>query len=182
MAVGRLTGEKGFDLLIRAHAGVFDAGQEHELLILGEGPDRAQLSELAEQLGVQNSVRLPGFVANPPPLVAGADLFLLSSRREGMGGLALLEALSQGVPVVATDCIAGPRQLLCDGRLGQLVAVEDVTGLTAAIRRFLERPEDLRSRAQGGPVRARDFDPARAAEQFLETLEEVIDSLAGNYR
>lgn len=174
IAVGRLSRQKGFDLLIQAHAKVVAAGEYHSLYIVGEGPERARLEQLAVELGVADSVFLVGFLANPHPVLARADLFVLSSRQEGMGGIVLLEALGHGVPIVATDCLTGPRSLLDDGRLGELVPPENVDALAAAIEQHLRAPADLRSRALAGPDRAREFDPAHTAIQFVAVLRSLI--------
>jgi len=77
-------------------------------------------------------VCLPGFVANPYPYIRRASVFVLASRAEGLG-LALLEALTLGVPCVATDCPSGPREILQEGRLGILVPIGDHDTLAQAI-------------------------------------------------
>ncbi len=180
VAVGRLSTQKGFDLLIAAHAKVLAAGEPHLLYIVGEGPERSRLEQLGRELGVQDTVFLAGFLANPHPLLAAADLFVLSSRNEGMGGLVLLEALGHGVPIVATDCVTGPRSLLEGGRLGTLIPTEDVDAMADAIGHHLRHPEDLRGKALCGPDRAREFDPAHSAAQFVAILESVISRRPGD--
>jgi glycosyltransferase involved in cell wall biosynthesis len=161
MAIGRLSAQKGFDTLIRAFAEARSGMPDHRLVIIGEGPDRAALEGLAAELEVADAVLLPGFVDNVHPLLAGADLFVLSSRYEGMGGLVLLEALVHGVPVIATDCPSGPRFVLRDGQLGDLVPVEDAGAMGAALLAHVRRPGRLRCAASAGPERAREFGPDR---------------------
>lgn len=173
VAVGRLTDQKGFDLLIRAHAIVVGHGVPHTLVILGEGDDRAELEQLAERLGVKETVMMPGFIDNPHPLVAHADVYVLSSRTEGMGGLVLLEAMAHGIPIIATDCVSGPRELLDDGALGELIPTGDVDALARTLLQHLRHPSELRRRARGGPRRAQDFDPAHAAGRFSEIIHDV---------
>jgi glycosyltransferase involved in cell wall biosynthesis len=174
VAAGRLSYEKGFDLLVRAHAEVRGRGFDHVLRIIGDGPARDQLVALARSLGVADTIELTGFLKDPQPWIASADLFVLSSRYEGTGGLVLFEALAHGVPVVATDCETGPRRVLLDGALGALVPVEDVEAMSNAIAGHLLDPGALRARAQGGPGRARDFDAGRAAVQ----LRDIVEALA----
>jgi glycosyltransferase involved in cell wall biosynthesis len=82
-------------------------------------------------------VDLPGFVDNPYPYLAHADLFALSSRWEGLG-LVLVEALALGTPVVATDCPSGPAEILQHGRFGQLVPVGDPGALARAMEATLD--------------------------------------------
>ncbi len=173
VAVGRLAPQKGFDLLIRAHALARSEGADHTLRIIGEGPEHGALVALAHSLGVADSVELAGFIHDPQPWIAAADLFVLSSRYEGNGGLVLFEALAHQVPVVATDCPTGPRRLLLDGALGELVPMEDVTALADAIAAHLRDPACLQLRAQGGPARARDFDSVIAARQLWQIAEAV---------
>jgi len=170
VAIGRLTPAKGFDLLIEASARVARQGLAHRLVIVGDGPDRAGLQARIDAAGAGGTIRLAGFLADPQPLLARADLFVLSSRFEGNGGLVLLEALAHGRPVVAADCDFGPREVLRDGALGDLVPAEDVEGLAGALGVFLRSPDRLRRLATAGPDRARDFDQAACAERILRFL------------
>jgi glycosyltransferase involved in cell wall biosynthesis len=177
VAAGRLSYEKGFDLLVRAHAEVRGRGIDHALRIIGDGPARDQLVALATSLGVADTVELTGFLKDPQPWIASADLFVLSSRYEGTGGLVLFEAMAHRVPIVATDCETGPRRVLLDGALGALVPVEDVEAMSTAIAGHLLDPGALRARAQGGPRRARDFDAGRAAAQLRTMVEALAEGL-----
>jgi glycosyltransferase involved in cell wall biosynthesis len=131
LSVGRLDPQKDFPLLLRAFARVHQT-LPSRLLILGEGPEREALLSLARQLGIEEDVSLPGFVPNPYPYMAHASVFVLSSRWEGLPTV-LAEALYCGVPIVATDCPNGPREILRDGLYGKLVNVGDVDCLTDAI-------------------------------------------------
>lgn len=178
VGVGRLVHQKGFDLLVRAHARVVAAGVPHRLLLLGEGPEAAALARLAEQLGVSDSVHLPGFSRAPLPVVAAADLFCLPSRWEGFGQT-LAEAMVAGTPVVAADCVSGPRHLLADGAFGDLVPVEDVAALAAAVERHLRQPARLRAAAREGQAWAvANLDVSRTAEQVMAVLADVATSRA----
>lgn len=136
LAVGSLTAQKDFPTLIQAFAQVRRACPIR-LLILGEGEDRPVLEALVSQLGLEQDIRLPGFVENPYTYMARAFLFVLSSRWEGLPTV-LIEALFCGTPVISTDCLSGPREILADGQYGQLVPVGDVTALTRAIETSLE--------------------------------------------
>lgn len=173
IAAGRLSAQKGFDLLIRAHATALRAGQQHSLIIVGEGNERAALEQLTRDLGLDDSVHLVGFVENPHPLLSAADAFVLSSRREGMGGLVLLEAMAHSTPVIAADCPTGPRELLNGGALGAIVAAEDAEALAGAIVDHLADPGPLRAKAMGGPARVEDFDPKMAANRFSDVLNRI---------
>jgi glycosyltransferase involved in cell wall biosynthesis len=138
MGVGRLTLQKDFPTLIRAFAKVQERIPSR-LMILGEGGERQLYTSLATELGIADSLELPGFVANPYAYLARAGIFVLSSRWEGSPN-ALTEAMALGIPVVATDCPSGPREILQDGRYGKLVPVGDVNSLAAAIVETLKNP------------------------------------------
>lgn len=172
---GRLHRQKGFDVLLRAHARALASGApRHAVLLLGQGPDRAELGRLSRELGVEDSVHFAGFVANPHAVVGRADVFVLSSRWEGLP-LALAEALALGVPVVSTDCVAGPDEILDGGRYGRLVPVDDVEALAEAITDHLRYPDPLRAAAQSAAETAAErFDPQRAAETHLSLLAELV--------
>jgi glycosyltransferase involved in cell wall biosynthesis len=136
-AVGRLAPQKGFDTLLRAVHHLHAHGYRCRLIILGEGPDRACLMRQIAELSLQGFVEMPGFVANPYPVMRHSDVFVLSSRFEGLP-LALMEARALGIPIVATDCVAGPRELLEGGRHGILVPVNDHAAIAAAIVSIIE--------------------------------------------
>ena len=170
MALGRLVPQKGFDVLLEAYAATRAQLGEHHLVLVGEGPERARLEALAHRLGIADAVHFPGFIDNPQPLLARAALFVLPSRYEGMGGLVLLEAMSHGVPIIAADCVSGPRQLLEEGRIGRLVPPEDVDALATALAEHVADPEPLTARAVMGPRRARDFSPDRWTAELHQLL------------
>jgi glycosyltransferase involved in cell wall biosynthesis len=144
LAVGRLTKQKDFPTLIRAFAQVRAIRPAH-LLILGEGPDRQELEELVKLHGLEGDVNMPGFVENPYAYMSRASMFVLSSRWEGLPTV-LIEALYCGIPIIATDCPSGPREILNNGQYGQLVPVGDVKALVKAIKNVLNgkapRPQE----------------------------------------
>jgi glycosyltransferase involved in cell wall biosynthesis len=131
LATGRLTQQKDFPTLLQAFAQV---RQTHpaRLLILGEGAERPALEALVTQLGLDGAVSLPGFVENPYAYMARAALFVLSSRWEGLPTV-MIEALCCGLPLVATDCPSGPREILRDSEYGQLVPVGNAPALAQAM-------------------------------------------------
>ena len=135
LAVGRLTPQKDFSTLIQAFARVHKICPAR-LLILGEGEERPELEALVRRLNLDHAVRLPGFVSNPYSYMAQASLFVLSSRWEGLPTV-LIEALYCGLPVVATDCPSGPREILANGQYGKLVLPGDANALAQAIEHVL---------------------------------------------
>ncbi|HUR96229.1 MAG TPA: glycosyltransferase [Gemmatimonadales bacterium] len=139
LGAGRLTEQKDFESLIRGFAEVARC-RSARLLILGEGERRASLEALVQELGLAEHVQLPGFRDNVMAYMAASEVFVLSSRWEGLPTV-LIEAMAAGTRVVATDCPSGPREILQDGRLGILVPVADPPALASAILRALEAPE-----------------------------------------
>jgi glycosyltransferase involved in cell wall biosynthesis len=133
VGAGRLSHEKGFDLLIEALALCDDRGPR--LTLLGKGPLRATLEELARHRGVAQRVRFAGFQKNPYPFFVHADAFVLSSRYEGFPNV-VLEALACGTSVIAMPCPGGIAEIaeLAGGVL--LASAVDAESLSVAIKRF----------------------------------------------
>lgn len=142
IGIGRLSAEKDFASLITAFATVRKF-KDARLMILGEGEQRQALEALITDLKLNDVVTLPGFVNNPYAYLSKAQLFVLSSRFEGLPTV-LIEALALGIPVVATDCESGPREILRDGELGELVPVGDSDALASAIIQSLDRTQAAR--------------------------------------
>ncbi len=136
LSIGRLTEAKDLQVLLHAFA-FLHAHQTLRLMILGEGQLRGKLEKLAHQLGVAQDVAMPGFVRNPYAYMRQCDVFVLSSRWEGLSNV-LIEALIVGSRIVATDCPSGPREILEEGRWGTLVPVADPTALANAIEASLD--------------------------------------------
>lgn len=138
LSVGRLEDPKDFTTLIRAFA-VLRENHEARLLILGEGPQRAGLTDLVRQLGLEREVAMAGFAQNPYPYMSRAAALVLSSRSEALPTV-LIEALFLGTPVVSTDCPSGPGEILRGGRYGRLVQVGDKNGMVLALQEVLTTP------------------------------------------
>ncbi|MGK2940985.1 MAG: glycosyltransferase [Immundisolibacter sp.] len=164
LTVGRLHRDKDYPALLHAFA-TLRGQRSARLLILGEGPQRAELAALATRLGISADLAMPGFCANPLPAMRQAAVFALTSRAEGFGNV-LVEALACGCPVVSTDCPSGPREILDGGRYGRLVPVGDIESLAEALAISLdETPQRDALRARGG-----EFSVATAANAYLRLL------------
>ena len=171
-AVGRLSGEKAFDVLIRSVHDLLRKGLDVRLVVVGEGGERANLERLVADLGLQDRVSLPGWQADVRGYFEAMDVYALSSLREGLPNV-VLEAMALEVPVVATRVNGVPR-LIQDGRNGLLVEAGDQAGLTAALDGLLTN-ESLRHlfRAAGRrTVEGRYSFPAR-----MEKLKRIYDEL-----
>ena len=131
VAVGRLTYQKHFDLMIDAYA-QSRAQSECDLIILGEGELRDELEQQITNLNLENKVHLPGRLKNPFKYMKQAEFMLLSSRAEGFP-MVLIEALSLKCPVVATDCPTGPREIVKKDVNGLLIKMENKEELIKSI-------------------------------------------------
>jgi glycosyltransferase involved in cell wall biosynthesis len=182
VSVGRLSKEKGYPYLLQAVARILPQRQVR-LVIVGEGPQRAELESLARELGIAESVDLIGYRENPFKYLARAQLFVLSSLWEGLPGV-LVEAMACGAPVVATDCRSGPSEIITNDAEGLLVPTADVEALAEAMLKVLS-DATLADRMQGaGRARAQDFHVTKIAREyeqfFLEILEEdAATAMAG---
>lgn len=169
VGMGRLTPQKGFDLLIRSMP---LARNRYRLMIIGEGTERERLERLSAGLGLSDRVVVAGFRPNPYVVLAGADLFVLPSRFEGFPN-SLVEAMALGVPCVSTRCRTGPEEIITDGRDGLLVPVEDPAALAAAIDRLLEDDTLRTCVARAGRDRIREFDAPRIVRRFEALMDGV---------
>ena len=164
LGAGRLTAQKDFPTLIRAFDRVRQA-RRARLMILGEGEERGRLEGMIESLQMGDAAALPGFTPNPYAWMSRASVFALSSAWEGFG-VVLVESMACGTPVVSTDCVAGPAEILEDGKYGRLVPVGDERALAEAILATLENPPQASLLRR----RAADFSVERIGEQYLEVL------------
>lgn len=181
VAVGRLVPNKNFPLLLRSFAA---AHTESSLVILGEGPERGRLKELAVQLGIEGRVHMPGFVANPYAIVGRAEFFVSASNAEGFPN-AILEAMCIGRAVIATDCDSGPSEILRDhtgepkvralthADFGVLVPVNDESAISAAFE--IMNDPDIRARLSvAARRRASHFSSDRTFAQYKELIEKTL--------
>ncbi|MFK7820419.1 MAG: glycosyltransferase [Planctomycetaceae bacterium] len=175
VAAGRLHPQKGFDLLIRATAKlVRDRGlNQLRVHILGDGPEEASLRQLIQSEGMTEYVSLEGYQTNANDWYRNSQLFVLSSRYEGMPN-ALMEAMACSVPVVAFDCPSGPAEVLREGAYGALVPAEDVNALAAAIGGVHDHYEPMKARAE----RAFGYIESEfALPTCVRKLEEVFETI-----
>ena len=164
LAVGTLKVIKDYATLLKAFS-LLRQRLDARLLILGEGGCRPALEALARELGIADSVSMPGFVRDISPYYQHADLHVLSSTGEGLPTV-LIEALAAGTPVVSTDCPSGPREILCDGKFGRLVPVGDAAALAAAMEESLSATHDKASLQ----ARAQDFSIDKAVDQYEKLM------------
>jgi glycosyltransferase involved in cell wall biosynthesis len=169
LGVGRLEAQKQFDKLIVSFSRVAQANDDWDLVILGDGYERAGLEDLVNKLGLEGRVFLPGSAGNVGDWYGRADIYVLSSRFEGFPNT-LLEAMVHGVAPISFDCPTGPSEMISDGSNGLLIPPNDMDRLTAGMRLLIE-DEQLRGRL-GGEARSlrKRFDRQKVTSLWLKTF------------
>jgi glycosyltransferase involved in cell wall biosynthesis len=174
VGAGRLTRQKGFDLLIRAFAIVAQRHPSWTLQIYGGGPERPALERLIAEHRLQGTVQLLGPTRHLEEAFRDGSVFVLSSRFEGFG-MVLVEAMRCGLPVVSFDCPRGPSDIITPGREGVLVPPEDVDALAAALGDLLADDARRRAYADAGLRRAHDFDAAAIGARWDALLAGLLE-------
>ena len=176
VSMGRIVRQKGFDLLVSALGRLRDTGAR--LMIIGDGdPHQIRaLKSLAKKEGVADRVALLGYQDNPFAVLSRADLFVGASRWEGASN-ALIEALACGLPIVATDCPTGNREVIEASNCGTLAPVDDAEGLAVAIRMELgkKRPRDKQLAA------AHNWSLNRCVESWITLLRDCLGNPADQH-
>lgn len=176
--VGRLVRQKGLDILFEALAAIDPALTWH-LTLVGDGPERANLLDQAQHLGLTPRIALRGWVKKDElaAIYRAGDVFVLPSRDEGFANV-LLEAMAAGLPIMGTY-VSGTDDAVIDGETGYIVQPGDIPALTAALTKLLS-DASLRER-MGRAARARaeaHFDWRKLAEQWVALLDEAVAAQA----
>ncbi len=170
VSVGRLTPAKNYDTAVHALAQLPAGVVRYS--IAGEGAERATLERLTSELGLKDRVNLLGYVENVSELLKTADAFLIPSNWEGFG-LAAVEAMNAGLPVIAAD-VPGLREVVGrDGHAARLVDPSDVAGIASAVRFLAENPDERRRMGAAGFEMAKKYDMVR----FLEAHKSFYEKL-----
>lgn len=172
LAAGRLTPQKGFDLLIDAFAEISDTYPTSSIRIFGEGPERRDLQNQIDTLGLTGRIVLNGWAPELRAELRRGDIFVLSSRYEGFPNV-LLEAMSVGLAVVSFDCPSGPGEMIGHGINGLLVPAEDPDALAFALATFLSDPLSRAVFGAAARQRAADFDLTHVLTQWEDLLRAV---------
>ena len=172
ISMGRLAGEKDQATLIRAF-GLLRKKMSARLIIFGEGAERKNLEEIIRNLGIGKDVDLPGEVLNPFREMSQADLYVHSAKSEGFGNV-LVEALACGLPVIATDCPVGPREILSNGQYGVLTPVGDEYVLAEEMYRVLNLSKlERESIVNAGKERANEFTLNHSVKSYMDIIREL---------
>lgn len=172
LAVGRLSEEKGFNSLIDCFAELTRSHPAWDLVILGEGRQRAELEALIHSHGLVNRVSLPGNAGNVGDWYTAADLYVVTSRFEGFPNT-LVEAMSHGLAAVSFDCDTGPRDIIRNEVDGLLVKPQDNTAMTQALHRLMQ-DDSSRSHLAKRAVEARERFSADVTVAKWECLFEQV--------
>lgn len=170
VASGRLNRGKGFDILVEAARLLHTARRDGwNVSIMGRGSEGSALRAQIAEHGLTEVVKLRGFVEDPYAEMGRADCFVHPARWEGFG-LVLCEAMSLRVPVLATDCPGGPREVLDDGNAGLLVAPGDPKAVADGMARMMDEP-DLRARLIAAGERSLErYAPPKIAARLIDLL------------
>jgi glycosyltransferase involved in cell wall biosynthesis len=164
--VARLDSVKNQAMILQALRKILDLGFNVHFLLVGDGPERAKLQTLAAELQLEESVTFAGFQPQPSEYLSLMDVFLLPSFTEGTS-MTLLEAMSLGIPTVATR-VGGTPEIVTEGETGLLIESNDLTGFTSAIQLLLENPDRRSTMAQQAK---RSFEERFSAQQMVEQYE-----------
>ncbi len=173
ISIGRLASEKNWPLLLQAAALVLKEYPQFRLVLIGDGPDRKNLEDLAQELGIQKRVTFTGSLSftETPSYMKAANLFGFASITETQG-LATLEAMAAGLPVVAVNA-SGTRDILKHGQQGYLVE-NDAEALAEAIKKLLANPERMQKFAQAAYKKAQSFNIESLTKKLLDVYEQAI--------
>ncbi len=175
LAVGRLSKEKGFDLLLDIWNKTYPKNKEWKLRILGDGPLKAELEQKIAKLKLGDSVKLVPFTKNIEKEYEKASIFTLTSRREGFG-LVIVESMTLGVPVISFDCETGPREIIDHNKTGILVPTLNVEIFADELDKLMKDEKKRNSLAQNGLKKAENFSVDKIINQWEKLLEEIKDS------
>lgn len=173
ISVGRLASEKNWPTLLNATALVLKDFPRFRLVLIGDGPDKKGLEDLAKELGIQKRITFTGSIrfSEIPAYMKAANLFGFASITETQG-LATLEAMAAGLPVVAVDA-SGTRDILKHGQQGYLVE-NNAEALAAGIKKLLSNPDRMQKFAAAAYKKAQSFNIEKLTERLLAVYEQAI--------
>lgn len=178
IAVGRLTPQKGFDLLIPAFREIVDQYPDWKLIIYGEGQDGVYLNNLIKGLSLQNHVFIEQPVSDVEKIMLNSSLFVFPSRYEGFG-LVLTEAMECGVPCVAFDCECGPSDIIRDGEDGFLAPAGDIKAFADKMSILIGNEDVRREMGKKAKQNVQRFQPEQIMKLWDEYLSLLLNKKGG---
>jgi glycosyltransferase involved in cell wall biosynthesis len=179
LAAGRLTWQKGFDLLIDAFVPIAREYPDWQLRIYGEGNREQRLRRRILRHGVYNNVFLMGATQRLGEFMSRASLFALSSRYEGFG-MVIVEAMSKGLPVVSFDCPRGPAEIIEPGSDGILVPPQDVLGMTEALRELIQDGDKRQRYGAAAVEKAQKYESGEIGARWESLLAQLTQNDDGD--
>ncbi len=170
ITMGRLSEEKGHKYLIEAYFNVRKEIPNSKLFLIGEGPLKDELNTLIDKKNLQEDVILLGFKKNPFKYLYNSDIFVLSSLSEGLP-MALIEALSCGLPIISTNCKTGPEEILDYGKAGILIGVKDIQELENKMILLAENEELKKKYSERSLKRAEIFAIKKIILEWIKIIE-----------
>ncbi len=174
LAMGRLTEQKGFDLLLRAFAQIAQKNSDWFVEVWGEGPQRADLENLRDELGLHDRVRFPGLTQSSAKEMRRADLFVLTSRWEGFPNV-ICEAMVCGTPVISFNCPHGPREIIGHNIGGILVPENDVEALRASMESLMGDEEERDRMSAGAPEVVKRFELTKVMGMWEDVVKASLE-------
>lgn len=174
VSLGRLTPAKDYPTLIDAYAQAVQKGLQHNLIIIGSGELERELKALVDAKGLSRKITFPGHRDNPYPYLKRADFFVLSSITESFG-LALLEAMSLGLPIISTDT-PGPAEILDRGTHGIMVPARDPASLATAMLELANSPQRRAELSELSRRRALDFSLEKMTRAYHDLFTDRGDA------
>lgn len=172
--VGRLDIKtKGLDVLLAAFSIICKIFSDIYLVIVGEGKDRENIISLSEKMGLKEKIILTGWQKNPFQYMNDAELFILSSNYEGWPNV-IIEAMSQGCPVIATDCETGPKEIIKDNKFGILAPVKNPDEIARAAIKLLSDKNLKEHYREMGIKRAKEFDIEIIGKKYADVIKSII--------
>ena len=172
ISIGRLTYQKGYDLLIKAWFLIEKKYPDWSLHIYGEGEDKVKLEGLITHFNLRN-ITLQGTTNDVQSVYDSASIYVMSSRFEGFG-MVLIEAQSQGLPVVSFDCPSGPAEIISDDIDGYLVENGNTTVLADRISRLIESESLRREFSINALLSAKRFEPEGIISRWMNLIETTV--------
>ena len=169
VAVGRFEWQKDYDTLLTAFKQVAATRKHVGLFILGKGPLQERYENWVKEHGLSDAVCFAGFDKNPFKYMKASDVYVLSSRHEGMPGV-LIQAMASGAACVATDCPTGPNEVIREGENGFLVPVEDHNALAQRVGQLLDDKALNQSFRAAGPVSVKNFEEKVGVQSYFDFL------------
>lgn len=177
VSAGRFAWEKGYEVLIKVFAKVYEKHADYKLIIYGDGDYGEVYKKLVKELNLAKCVSFPGFVKDVAKTIREDGIFVLSSRYEGMPN-SLIDALSTGIPCVATDCTpGGPMFLTNNGKNGIIIPIDDEVRMYEAINSLIEDVDLYKRLEHDGPTIINTINEANIRAKWTAAFTDICNKL-----